>query len=79
MYEVCYEELVEAPERISREMIAFCRLPWDDACLRFHEAQRAVRTSSDIQVRRPISRKAVGYWKNYASHLGPLIEALNLS
>jgi tetratricopeptide (TPR) repeat protein len=77
IYEVCYEELVEEPERISREMIAFCRLPWDDACLRFHETPRAVRTSSDIQVRRPISRKAVDYWKNYASHLGPLIEALN--
>jgi tetratricopeptide (TPR) repeat protein len=79
IYDVCYEELVEDPERISREMIAFCRLPWHDACLRFTETRRPVRTSSDLQVRQPISKKAVGYWKNYASHLGPLLEALNLS
>jgi tetratricopeptide (TPR) repeat protein len=77
VYKLCYEELVEDPERIGRELIAFCRLPWLDACLRFSETRRSVRTLSDIQVRQPISKRAVGYWKNYERHLGPLLEALN--
>jgi tetratricopeptide (TPR) repeat protein len=76
IYEVCYEEIVQDTERISREMIDFCRLPWDDACLRFHETERLVITSSDMQVREPIYKKSVGKWKNYERHLAPLIDAL---
>jgi tetratricopeptide (TPR) repeat protein len=79
IYEVSYEQLVDDAERISRELIAFCRLPWDDACLRFNEAKRLIRTASDIQVRQPILRKAVGYWKNYERHLGPLLKAFGES
>jgi tetratricopeptide (TPR) repeat protein len=74
--EVCYEELVAEPERVSREIIAFCGLAWDDACLRSHETRRTVRTASNLQVRQPIYRGAVGYWKNYEPHLGPLLDAL---
>jgi tetratricopeptide (TPR) repeat protein len=76
VFEVRYEEMVTDWERVARELIAFCRLPWDDACLRFYEIRRLVRTSSNLQVRRPVYQKAVGYWKNYAAHLGPLLEAL---
>jgi tetratricopeptide (TPR) repeat protein len=74
--DVCYEELVEDVEKVSREMIAFCRLPWHDSCLAFHKTQRSVRTASNMQVRQPTYRSSKGYWKNYASHLGPLLEAL---
>ena len=29
---------------------------------------------NNLQVRRPVYSSSVGYWKNYESHLGPLIE-----
>jgi hypothetical protein len=74
--DVCYEELVDDLERISRDLVVFCGLPWDDACLRFHETRRTVRTSSNLQVRRPVYKSSVGYWKNYEPHLGPLLKAL---
>jgi tetratricopeptide (TPR) repeat protein len=74
--EVCYEELVADVERVSREMIAFCKLPWHNSCLAFHKTQRSVRTASNMQVRQPTYKSSIGYWKNYASHLGPLLEAL---
>ncbi len=75
--EVQYEELTAEPERISREIVAFCRLPWHEGCLDFHHTQRVVRTASNMQVRRPVYRSSVGYWRNYEKHLGPLLEALN--
>jgi hypothetical protein len=75
--EVRYEELVEDPERVSRALVAFCRLPWHDGCLRFYETRRVVRTASNLQVRQPVYQKAVGHWKNYEAHLGPLLEALD--
>ncbi len=74
--EVRYEEMTAEPERVSREIVAFCRLPWHEGCLDFHHTQRVVRTSSNMQVRRPIYRSSVGYWRNYEKHLGPLLEAL---
>lgn len=75
--EVQYEELVADQEGVSRQMVEFCGLPWDQRCLNFHEAERVVTTHSYDQVRRPIYKKSVARWKHYESHLGPLIAALN--
>ena len=74
--EVRYEELIENQETVSRAMVDFCGLEWDDSCLRFHETERFVATASYDQVRRPLYKKSVARWKHYEKHLGPLIEAL---
>ena len=74
--EVQYEGLVADQEGISRQMIEFCGLHWDERCLNFHKADRVVTTHSYDQVRRPIYKQSVARWKNYERHLGPLIEVL---
>jgi Flp pilus assembly protein TadD len=76
IFDLYYEELTADQEAVSRRLIAFCGLEWDDRCLRFHETQRTVRTPSNLQVRKPIYRSAVGRWKRYEAHLKPLLEAL---
>jgi Flp pilus assembly protein TadD len=76
LLEINYEELVADPERVSLELIAFCGLPWHDACLNFHQTQRVVRTSSNFQVRQPVYNGSVGYWKHYERHLQAVLEAL---
>ncbi len=76
MIDVQYEELVEQPQPVVRELLEFLDLPWDARCLRFHEQRRAVQTASSWQVRQPLGRGAVGRWRNYESHLQPLIDAL---
>ena len=76
MFEVRYEDLVADLEGVSRQLVAFCGLEWDEHCLAFHENRRAVQTASALQVRRPIYRTSVGRWKRYEAHLQPLIEAL---
>jgi len=74
--EVAYERLVAEPEAEIRRLLAACGLPWNDACLRFHENRRAVGTASLSQVREPIFTRGLGRWRRYEKHLGPLIEAL---
>jgi tetratricopeptide (TPR) repeat protein len=69
MFEVQYEELVEEQERISRALIDYIGLDWDDRCLAFHETKRAVGTASNWQVRQPIYKTARKRWKNYEKHL----------
>ena len=54
LLEVDYEDLVLNQEHVSRQMIEFCGLQWDPACLEFHKTPRVVRTASNVQVRQPI-------------------------
>jgi len=79
LLEVVYEELIEDPEAVSRRLVTFCGLEWDDRCLAFHQNQRAVRTASLLQVRQPVYKGAVGRWRRYAAHLQPLVEALEVA
>jgi tetratricopeptide (TPR) repeat protein len=70
--EVDYEDLTRAPEPVIRRVIAACRLPWHDACLRPECNPRAVKTPSKWQTRQPIYRTSVARWRRYEPWLGPL-------
>ncbi|MDE2182930.1 MAG: sulfotransferase [Alphaproteobacteria bacterium] len=76
MLEVAYESLVADLEGEARRLVAYCDLGWDERCLRFFEAARAVRTLSEMQVRQPLFTTSVGRWQAYASWLQPLRDAL---
>ncbi|MEM8686572.1 MAG: tetratricopeptide repeat protein [Pseudomonadota bacterium] len=71
-----YEHLIENQEAASRRLVDFLGVEWDEACLEFHQHQRAVSTPSRWQVRQPIYGTSVMRWKHYEEHLGPLIDAL---
>lgn len=71
-----HERLIADADTGIRELVAACGLAWDDACLRFNETERTVRTASVAQVRRPISTAAVERWRKYEKHLGPLFRGL---
>jgi tetratricopeptide (TPR) repeat protein len=74
--EVDYETLVAQPDATTRRLVSFLGLPWHDACGRFFETARTVRTASFAQVRRPIYRSSVGRSAALLHHLHPLVEAL---
>lgn len=67
-----YEELIADAEAGSRTLIEHLELPWDDACLNFHEQDRDVSTLSVAQVRKPIYASSIGRWERYSQHLAPL-------
>lgn len=76
VYRVIHEDLLDDPDTQIRSLLEHLNLPFEDACLNFHENKRAVRTASSEQVRRPINRDGVDQWKPYEAHLGPLKAAL---
>jgi tetratricopeptide (TPR) repeat protein len=76
VHRVIYEAMIEDPEGQIRALLDHCGLPFEAACLSFHENDRAVRTASSEQVRRPIFKDAVEHWQNFESSLGPLKQAL---
>lgn len=78
IHTVEYERLVEQPEGELRKVLAFCGLPWEQNVLAFHENTSPSTTASAVQVRQPIHSKSKERWRRYASHLTPLIEALEM-
>jgi tetratricopeptide (TPR) repeat protein len=76
IHRVIYERMVSDPEAETRALLAHCGLPFEHACLRFYENERAVRTASSEQVRQPIFTDAADHWRNYDPWLGPLKAAL---
>lgn len=76
MHEVRYEDLVADQEAVSRRLLEFCGLPWDEGCLEFHRTERPVQTASRLQVRQPLYASAVGRWRRYEGQLAPLRQIL---
>jgi len=76
VHRVIYERMVTEPENEVRALLSHCGLPFEDACLRFYETERAVRTASSEQVRQPLYSDAVDHWQNYEPWLAPLKDAL---
>ena len=77
--EVPYEALVADQETWSRKMLDFVGLPWDPACIDFHQTNRRVSTFSKWQVRQKISKTSVERWRNYAPFVGPLMHLADAS
>ncbi|MBA3676924.1 MAG: sulfotransferase [Sphingosinicella sp.] len=76
IHRIFYEQLIEDPETEVRRLLNHVGVPFDAACLRFHENDRAVRTASSEQVRRPINREGLDQWKGFEPFLSPLKSAL---
>ncbi len=74
--DVSYERLTTDQEALSRELVDFVGLEWDDRCLRFHENRRTVETATIDQVRRPMYRSSVGRWRQYKTQLAPIMAVL---
>jgi tetratricopeptide (TPR) repeat protein len=72
-----YEALVADPETQIRGLLDTCGLPFDEACLHFHENTRDVRSPSATQVRQPL-RRDTARTARYGNLLDPLRKALGL-
>lgn len=76
VHEVEYEALVGAPEQVSRDLLAYCNLPWEEDCLSFHQRKTNVATPSAVQVRQGIYTSSVNRWQSYGDAMQPLYELL---
>jgi len=76
VHRVIYERMIDDTENEIRALLDYCGLDFESACVTFYENERAVRTASSEQVRRPIYRDATEEWLPYEKHLEPLKRAL---
>ena len=69
---VQYEDVVADVEGQVRRLLDYLGLPFEAACVNFHQTERAVRTASSEQVRQPIFTSGVDQWENFNAFLDPL-------
>lgn len=76
LIDASYEDMVLNTEKITRRLLDFLRLEWDERCLSPHTNPAPFETASEWQVRQPIYQQSIGRWRHYEKHLGPLKETL---
>lgn len=73
---VQHEDVLDDLEGQVHRMLDYLGLPFQQACIDFHQTERAIRTASSEQVRQPITKASVDLWRHYETHLQPLKDAL---
>jgi Tfp pilus assembly protein PilF len=77
VYTQSCENLLAEPEASVRALLAFCGLPFEEACLAFGTGSREVRSPSAMQVREPL-RRDTARAPRYGTLLDPLRNALGI-
>ena len=54
------------------KLLQYCNLPFEEECFEFYKSKRPVKTPSAEQVRQPIYKSGLDYWKNFENDLLPL-------
>src|SRR6185312_15385891 len=75
---VRYEDMVEDLESVSRKVLDFLGVEWNERVLRFdeHARQKVVRSPTYADVTQPVFKRAVGRWRHYEKHLEPYLDKL---
>jgi tetratricopeptide (TPR) repeat protein len=76
IHDSSYDALVAEPERAVRDLLDYCGLDWDPACLAADRSRGIVRTASSWLVRQPLHTRSSGRWRDYERHLGGVRAAL---
>ena len=74
IHTVCYENVINNPEQEVRLMLKYLGLDFEKSCMDFHKSSRPVKTASSEQVRQPIYKSGINYWKNYEDDLSTLVK-----
>ena len=67
-----YEDVVNNFEESVNQILEYCEIPFENECLEFYKSKRSVKTPSAEQVRQPIYKSGMDYWKNYEIYLDEL-------
>lgn len=78
VHSISYEDLIDAQREQTEKLLTFCGLPWQDACMNFHQTDRIARTASSHQVRQSLFRKGINRWMPYARHLKEVADILSI-
>jgi tetratricopeptide (TPR) repeat protein len=72
IHELYYEDLIADSGLVTRRLLEFCGLEWQEACADSHSSTTPVTTASAAQVRRALYDTSVSQWRHYRNQLSDL-------
>ena len=69
IYTINYEEVIQNPKEEIEKLLNHCNVEFESNCLNFYKSDRPVKTASSEQVRQPMYKSGIDYWKNYSDNL----------
>jgi len=69
IYDISYEKFINNSFREIKNLSVFCKLNWEENLTKFYQNKRSVDTASALQVRKPINKTSINYWKNFEKKL----------
>lgn len=69
IYNLTYEQLIENKEATLKAILDFCDIEWDPACLEESRINRPIKTLSNVQVRKVMSKSPINPSQHYTQHL----------
>ena len=79
IYDIEYTKLIENTEIQIKRLLDFCELKWDANCLMHHKNERAIKTASSTQARKPIYKTAIKSSDRYKDYLRNVKSIINAS
>ncbi len=76
IFTVNYESFIENQEKITKDILEYCDLPWNQVCLDFYKTRRFQNTASNTQTNKKLYSSSVARWTSFKKHLGPLVQEL---
>ena len=77
IFEVNYENMIENPEDTIKNLLNYCDLKYEDACLHFYRNKHPIKTMSISQARKPIYKSSIGSSEKYNTYLNDFFNKLN--
>ena len=74
IFTINYEQVIDNPNDRILDLLEFCNVKFEDNCINFHKSKRPVKTASSEQVRQPMYKTGLDYWKNYSNNLDTLLK-----
>ncbi len=78
IHTISYDDMVSDQEATTRRLLDFMELPFEEACINFHETDRKVSTASFLQVRKPLYNSSRQRWVNYRRELAELANIIGV-
>ena len=76
IHTVSYEALVADSRPVIEDLLQYCDLSFEDACLNYQAAVDSANTGGGVDAAHSRRAKSIGYWKNYSDQLEPVAEIL---
>lgn len=76
IHRVAYEDVVQKSRSTIEDLLQYCDLSFDDACFDLFSCAKPTKGRNPAQLRQKRREEALGHWRNYETHLQPLIDVL---